>query len=157
MQNPGYNTGKIILSEGDWFPFKIHNLVQLQDDSWYYVLQDINGLKHFMPAENYESYGFATGTEITCKIDRINCTGRIFLEPKHPNYTEGEIYPFKVISFLNSGTEKVLIVKEISGNNIEVPVYNNTNLDIKNKNMVKCIVKSIKKGRLILDLRNDYL
>jgi len=89
MQYPGYNTGKVILSEGDWFPFRITKFVQLQDNSWYYVLQDINGLKHFMPAGYYKDYGFSIGIQIKCKIDRINCTGRIFLEPEHPYYQEG--------------------------------------------------------------------
>lgn len=156
MQNPDYNTGNIIFSEGEWFPFKIHNLVQLQDDAWYYVLQDSNGLKHFMPAENYESYGFTIGSEITCKIDRINCTGRIFLEPKHPNYIEGESYYFEVISFLNSDSEKTLLIREISGNSVEVPVYNNINLEINNENMVRCIVKTIKKGVPMLELCSEY-
>lgn len=152
MQNPGYNTGNTIFSEGEWFPFKIHNLVQLQDDAWYYVLQDINGLKHFMSAEYYESYGLIIGTEITCKIDRINCTGRIFLEPKHPYYKEGEIYYFKVISFSNSDADKALIVQDISENSIAVPVYNNANLEVNLENMVSCVVKRIKKGLPILEL-----
>jgi len=155
MQNPGYNTGNIIFSEGEWFPFRIHNLVQLQDDAWYYVLQDINGLKHFMPAEDYENYGFAKGDEITCKIDRINCTGRIFLEPKHPRYKEGEIYYFEVINYSNQDNENVLILKEILGNIIKVPVNSMNSVDINEAKMVRCIVQSIKKGRLILEICTD--
>ena len=90
MHYPAYNSGNIILSEGNWYLFRIYNLLQLQDSAWYYVLQDLNGLKHFMPADYYTNYGFKIGDEITCKVDRINCTGRIFLEPKHPRYIEGE-------------------------------------------------------------------
>jgi len=156
MQYPGYNSGNVILSEGEWFPFKIHKLVQLQDDAWYYVLQDINGLKHFMPAEDYENYGFANGEEITCKIDRINCTGRIFLEPKHPRYMEGEIYYFEVINNSNRDNENVLKVKEILGNIVEVAVNSIMKFDINEQKMVRCIVKSIKKGRLILEIYPDY-
>lgn len=157
MQYPGYQTGNVILSEGDWFPFRIHKLVQLQDESWYYVLQDINGLKHFMPAQNYTGYGFNPGDEILCKIDKINCTGRIFLEPKHPYYNEGEIYPFDLVTYFNKGIDKFLIVREINGNKIEVPLCMNNNLDIKAEKKITCIVKSIKKGKLILENYKDYL
>jgi hypothetical protein len=156
MHYPGYETGEIRLLEGKWFPFKIHNLVQLQDDEWYYVLQDINGMKHFMPAENYKHYGFNPGDEILCKIDRINCTGRIFLEPNHPHYKEGEIYYFDVISLSDQGNEKVLIVREILGNSIEVPVYKNMNTDLKEVKKIRCIVKTITKGKPILDIDSDY-
>jgi len=157
MQYPGYNTGNVILSEGKWFPFRIHNLVQLQDDAWYFVLQDINGLKHFMPAEYYESHGFKTGDEINCKIDRINCTGRIFLEPKHPYYNEGEIYSFDLISYQKKDSETIVIVREITGKEIEVPLCGNNNFDINGENKVTCIVKSVKKGIPILEIPPDYI
>lgn len=152
MQNPGYNKGITIFFEGEWLPFKIHNLVQLQDDAWYFVLQDINGLKHFLPAENYKSYGFKTGDEITCKIDKINCTGRIYLEPKHPCYREGENYYFDVLNDAIPHQKDVWILRDILGNNIEVTVNSIINIDIKEEKKVRCIVKSIKKGRPILDI-----
>jgi hypothetical protein len=157
MQYPGYNNGKVILSEGNWFPFRIHNYVQLQDDAWYFVLQDINGMKHFMPAENYQNYGFRTGDEIICKIDRINCTGRIFLEPKHPYYNEGEIYSFDLVSFQKKGSEIIIIVREIAGKEIEVPLCGNKNLDINGEKKVTCLVKSIIKGIPILEISPDYI
>jgi len=157
MQYPGYNTGKVILSEGKWFPFRIHNLVQFQDDVWYFVLQDINGMKHFMPVEYYEKYGLKTGDEISCKIDRINCTGRIFLEPKHPYYNEGEIYSFDLISFHKKDSETIVIVRELAGNKIEVPLCGNKNIDINGEKKVMCIVKSIKKGIPILEISPGYI
>jgi len=156
MQYPGYNSNKIILFEGKWFPFKIHNLVQLQDDAWYFVLQDMNGMKHFLAAEFYESYCLKPGDEITCKIDRINCTGRIFLEPKHPRYNEGEIYYFDVINSPNPNNENVLIVRDILGVLIRIPVNGLNNVDINEEKMVRCIVKNIKKGRLILEIQPVY-
>jgi hypothetical protein len=155
MQYPGYNSGNVILTVGAWFPFKIHNLVQLQDEAWYFVLQDINGLKHFLAAEYYESYFLKPGDEITCKIDRINCTGRIFLEPKHPRYNVGEIYYFDLIDYPYRDNENVLIVKDISGNIIEVPVNSLNKVDINEEKRVRCIVKSITKGRLNLEIQPD--
>jgi len=151
MQYPGYSTANVILTEGSWFPFRIHNFIQLQDDEWYYVLVDINNLKHFMRAEYYTSYGFNIGDEISCKIDRINCTGRIFLEPKHPYYNEGELYHFDVILESNQNNEQILIVKEILGNSIEVPNYGIDILSNTQENRVSLKVTSIKKGKPILE------
>jgi hypothetical protein len=155
MQYPGYTSGNIILSEGEWFPFKIHNLVQLQDDAWYFVLQDINGMKHFMAAEYYKSYGFVVGDQILCKIDKVNCTGRVFLEPKHPVYNEGEIYYFDTISYSDSGNKCILMVRENFGNIIEVVVNGTKKVDINAEKRVRCSVKSITKGRLMLEIQAD--
>ncbi len=151
MQYPGYNSGKIALSEGDWFPFLVYNYIQLQDREYYFILQDINGLKHFLPAEFYKNYGFKIEDEVLCRIDRINCTGRIFLEPKHPNYNEGEKYFFEVYRLVENDSNKYVIVKDISGNCIEVPVYGNKIIDLIERKEVECIVKNIKKGELILE------
>jgi len=157
MQFPGYNTGNIILSEGDWFPFKIHNLVQLQDDEWYYVLIDVNGLKHFMPAAFYKNYGLTIGEELLCKIDRINCTGRIFLEPKHPLYCENESYFFdlaEVKPMVSSGES--IYVKELFGNLIEVSALKKAADKIRFLDRkVRCVVKSIKKGLPILEIETE--
>ena len=155
MHYPGYDTGKIILSEGAYFPFRIHNLLQLQDDAWYFVLQDVNGLKHFMPAEFYENYGFKPGDEIICKIDRINCTGRIFLEPRHPFYSEGETYLFETAANPDSMNVAALIVKDCTGNSIEIVKSRINKSEVMEENQVRCRVKSIKKGKLILEIAND--
>lgn len=152
MRYPSYTSGDVILLEGKWFPFIVYNLLQLQDGALYYVLQDINGLKHFMPAEYYTSYGFKVGDEIICKVDKINCTGRIFLEPKHPFYSEGEIYFFDLIFESNKHNRQLLIVKEILGNYIELPVYDIKNIVLNEEKKVKCVVISIKKGMPILEI-----
>jgi len=151
MQFPGYNSGEIKFSEGEWYPFKIHNLVKLQDNAYYYIFQDINGLKHFVPAEPYTGYGFRTGEEIMCKIDRINCTGRIFLEPKHPYYNEGESYIFDVTGYSNESPNQLLIVKEMMGNSIEVPVCNVEQSELSTIKRINCKVKYIKKSIPILE------
>jgi hypothetical protein len=120
------------------------------------VLQDINGLKHFMPAAYYEAYGFKPGDEIQCKIDRINCTGRIFLEPKHPVYNEGNIYIFEVVGFNENNSERILHVKDWVGNVIEVKVGGTTR-DVKSVNRIQCLVKNIKKGKPFLEIQEDIL
>jgi hypothetical protein len=156
MQYPGYETGNVILSEGGWFSFRIHNLIQLQDNEWYYVLVDSNNMKHFMPSGYYTSYGFKINDVIRCKIARINCTGRIFLEPEHPYYSEGKTYLFEIVSERstegNDEFNEMLCVKDILGNCIEVALRGNTILKSTSNNNVPCMVKSIRKGQLILEL-----
>ncbi|MEI6059733.1 MAG: hypothetical protein WCR72_03440 [Bacteroidota bacterium] len=151
MHYPGYDSGKVLLSEGQWYPFRIHNLMQLQDDAWYYVLVDINGLKHFMPASYYENYGFATGGLINCKIDRINCTGRIFLEPEHPFYKEGEIYLFDILGFADPSDPHILIVREMNGAGIDLPLSRKEIKQLETREKLSCLVKSIKKGKPVLE------
>ena len=122
MQSPGYNTDEIRFSEGDWFPFKVHNFVQLQDGAWYYIMLDVNGSKHFMSAIGYESYNIRPGDEIICKIDKINCTGRIYLEPRHPHYNEGESYLFDIVHATNEEEVRILHLKEQTGATIQLPI-----------------------------------
>ena len=152
MQYPGYNSGNVILKKGEWCPFTVYNIVQLQDAEWYYILLDSNGLKHFLQAEYYSNHGINIGDKILCKIEKINCTGRIFLEPKHPYYNEGENYTFSVLEFLNSGAEKLFIVRDSYGNSIEVPVCNDKSVKVKSEKLVNCIVKTIKKGIPVLEI-----
>ena len=146
MQYPGYNNSKILLTEGSWFPFRVHNLLQLQDNEWYYILEDINGLRHFISAEYYKKYGFKPGDEISCKIDKINCTGRMFLEPRHPHYNEGETYSFKLVKYPIKDDPQIVIVRDIFENDIEVLLFLNRKIALNEVKKVKCIVKSIKKG-----------
>jgi hypothetical protein len=152
MNYPGYNTGSVLLSEGEWFPFRVHNHIQLQDGEYYFILQDINGLKHFLPAAFYNNYGFNTGDEIICKIDRINCTGRILLEPRHPYYEIGEKYYFDVVEYLENDRLKILLVKDIFGNCIKVPFYENKIDNTYFNNQVYCVVRDISKGEIFLDI-----
>ena len=152
MKYPGYTSGSVVLTEGLWYPFRVHKLVQLQDDAWYFVLEDINGLKHFLPAENYQDYRIKPGDEVSCKIDKINCTGRIYLEPRHPYYTEGEIYDFEIVKFTNSVNGSMVVVQEMSGNQLEILIDGVLKADLKVKNTVRCRVNSIKKGNLFLEL-----
>jgi hypothetical protein len=157
MQYPGYNSGNVNLVEGEWYHFKIHNLVLLQDESYYYVLTDINGMKHFMPSEYYSDYKLNIGDEILCKIDRINCTGRIFLEPAHPFYKEGEIYLFNIESYQIQGNDITLLVKGIIGNSIKITVNDIDINSVATRKTVSCNVQNIKKGELILEFYNTSI
>lgn len=152
MQYPGYISGNTKLIEGQSYPFSICNHLQMQDGEWYYILRDINGLKHFMPSGFYKEFAFQIGNDILCRIDKINCTGRIFLEPRHPFYQEGEIYHFSLANSSDRENETVINVLDVFENCIEVPVYGNLKSWLSETNKVRCYIKSIRKGVPILEL-----
>lgn len=152
MQYPGYHSGKVQLAEGQWFPFVVHKLVQLQDADWYFILMDVNGQKHFLHAGNYSAYQIQPGQEIWCKIDKINCTGRIYLEPKHPVYVEGEIYHFVPENSPGENQQHCVTVRVFGEKRVEVPLQANCQLDLKHIKSIQCKVKSIKKGIPILEV-----
>lgn len=77
-----------------WYDFIFRNIIYLPDGSSSMVLVDSKGKKYLVPYKMYSHYGLVNGQIISCKVDKINCTGKVFLEPKHPFYNEGEIYTF---------------------------------------------------------------
>ncbi|MFH2096408.1 MAG: hypothetical protein ABIJ16_11930, partial [Bacteroidota bacterium] len=92
--------------EGEKYKFKVLKVITLPDDKDYYMLEDPIGRKHLMVSSFYKAYGIHPGTSIECKIDRINCNGKIFLEPKHPYLEEMGSYTFTI-----EGTEEIFTGK----------------------------------------------
>lgn len=146
MNYPGYTNAIIEIKEGNTYPFKIYNYIQLPDNEYYYILLDINGLKHFMPAVCYKSYKFSIGDSIQCKIDKINCTGRMHLEPENPYYKIGLHYSFPILEKTQNGDLSILKLKDFFGNNIEIEVPNFMIQGLGNKKIINCRIKNIKKG-----------
>lgn len=87
-----------MVEEGKEYRFRIEKETITPDNKNYWVLSGPGEKRFLIPVKYYRGYGFEPGREIICRIDRINCSGQVFLEPKHPFYEEGRKYPFKVIS-----------------------------------------------------------
>lgn len=81
------------LKEGKDYTFKTIRVTALDEVS-YFVLEGPDGRRYLLDQERYEGYGIAPGEDVTCRVDKINCKGELFLEPQHPVYREGESYPF---------------------------------------------------------------
>ena len=140
-----------ILIEHEWYEFTIQKEIVFPDESVMLVLHDPYDYKHLLNKAFYNNYGFYVGQTINCRIDKINCSGRIFLEPEHPFYKEGNTYNFKVIgnkTIVNSlkKSEHIIEVIDKFSNVICVPT---TNPDYKGER-VNCVVENIKKGKLSL-------
>lgn len=146
------------LTEGNYYPFKILKTMELGSDS-FFVMKDPLGYKILMPAHFYHHYGFESGQTIECRVDKINCNGRMFLEPVHPHYREGQIYEFEV---LNSGVlinildeqEYFIRVKDVCGLTWTVKVHSAKNIE-ENSSKISCRLERIKKGKLFLSLESD--
>ena len=94
---------KLRLEQGRSLVFKIHKKVVGPDGDDYFVMVDPFGDKHLVPVEYYSLYNLEVGKSYLCKVDKINCLGRIFIEPPHPFYKENKSYLFE---FSKMFTEK---------------------------------------------------
>ncbi len=149
------------LTEGETYTFTILKTVSLTPDEAYFVMRDPLGYKMMMPKKYYVRYGFEDGQQIQCRVDKVNCNGRMFLEPQHPHYIEGHAYPFEVLSagshenILNQ-TEKYLVVKDALGYEWTVNTRKD-DLIKKSPGTIRCLVKRIKKGKLYLYIEGETI
>jgi hypothetical protein len=152
MTRPVLNEGIIRIKEGSVLSFRVLNIVKLQDNRDYYILEDQNGVKHFIDAEMYANFGIEVGKEVNCKVAKINCTGRILLEPIHPIYTEGQTYYFSVVTVTRSGDDNKMILEDIFKNKIEVSIPGTGFQALSPEKFVKCKVVRLKRGVPEIDL-----
>ena len=139
---------------GSWHVFKIIKTIKIPYDRSYYILIDINKNKFLLPEEYYRHYDLTINTLIVCRIDRINCSGRIFLEPVNPFYHEGEIHDFKFVRFDRLSNKSkilknVIIVRDYFGKESVLTDYY---IGASISDILRCKIIRIKKGKLFLKL-----
>ncbi len=141
--------------EGDTHTFKVVKLVDLPDEGTYYVLRHNSGRRLLLPQNTYKNYSIEVGKTIECRVDRVNCTGNVFLEPKHPIYIEGNSYLFQITNN-NKMINKELKIVDCFNNQITLEMFiNETELHITN-NTIELKVVRIKKGKPIVSFGQDY-
>lgn len=84
-------------SEGEWHPFRVLKTLIIPGEDEYLLVESRGGNRLLIPNKHYHNYNIAASTTIQCRIDRINCSGRVFLEPEHPFYKPGNSYSFTII------------------------------------------------------------
>lgn len=114
------------LKEGKVYPFRISGIVVLPDGSEYFNLIDPNHVRHLLEKKYYTNYYFELGQLIDCRIDKINCSGKIYIEPLHPFYRLGKRYDFPFIRFSetnpkNGIAETWAVFEDIFGNEVKIP------------------------------------
>lgn len=115
-----------MLKEGKEYTFIAEKEIETPDNKKQWVLKGPQNIKYLIPSSYYVNYGIKPGNRLVCRIDKINCKGQVFLEPKHPLYIEGRIYKFRIVRFDkrsdDSGQETdVIILSDIFGNEIPIP------------------------------------
>lgn len=76
--------------EGQDYSFLVCDRIVLPDDS-YLVIESEDGRKFMMKERFYgPEYELASGKKIICRVDKINCSGKIFFEPRHPWLKPGD-------------------------------------------------------------------
>lgn len=142
-----YPGDELKLTEGNVYPFKVLKRVFLQDDNEYFILEDPFHLRHFLPAGFYKAYKICTGQEIKCLVDRINCTGRVFLEPDHPYYKTGEKYEFRVLCKEKLADSDAVLLKVLDCfNNVISVLLPKTDDFLNSDHSIQGIVEGVKKG-----------
>ncbi len=147
------------LTQGKVYPFKILKIVSLGPDDDWFVLLDPYGYKILLPKVYYADYGFQIGSQISCRVDKVNCNGRVFLEPEHPHYREGEAYDFNISC--KDSREDILgnkayffMVIDALNKQWMVTIQSKTLWDDPPKR-IRCRLLRIKKGKLYLQHVED--
>ncbi len=144
-------------NEGEDYLFKVTGYTEIPGtNESFFILTNPFGGKHLLKAIHYAHYNLKIDQEINCKIDKINCSGKIYLEPENPLYKEGKEYNFefiKIIDHINSvgENEKAAVVKDQFGEEIICSLPKDCQLSSNIKNL-QCKVLRIKKGELFLSV-----
>jgi hypothetical protein len=138
------------LKEGEYYPFNVVRAMTLPDGSGAWILRDTKGQKILLECKYYEHYHFKAGETICCRVDKINCSGRIFLEPPHPLYTIENAYDFEIVRIIEQNKIPALaVVKDTFAHELNVKLSEKS-LSAAKEGFVKLIVKSLSKGIPVL-------
>lgn len=147
-----------MFKEGDILEFEVHNTIDLGQKGLQFILKSKKGKKFMIPAKNYLDYNFKIGDNILCKIDKVNCSGKVFLEPLNPYYKIGETYKFsyvetkEVISDL--GEKRYFIyLKDVLGKTHKI--LTSVFIHAEKSDRLLCNVLAVRKGRLFLSLAHN--
>ncbi len=132
------------LTEGETYKFTVIKQVLMPEEGEFFLIRHHSGRRLMLPVETYKHYAIKPDKVIECRVDKINCTGKIFLEPMHPFYKEGDIYSFEIVDIVDENGTTQLIVKDCFNNNIPVEWEGCYNLD--NQQKVELLVDRVKKG-----------
>lgn len=114
----------------------------------YFVLEDPETKNVFlMPTRYYVNYPIEIGQRIQVKIDKINCSGEVFVEPQHPYYEEGKAYWFPLRSIEKHNDHYLVEVEDIFQHVICVVTDQSPYVE---NNKAKLWVKGLRKGLPIL-------
>jgi len=141
-------------TEGEWHWFRVIKELQIPGDETYYLLESVSGNRLLLPANYYHNYGIKPGNILHCRIDKINCSGKIFLEPEHPYYKVGKHYEFIVFDKFKKAERKgrtIEYLRLIGANDESLTAICNEELPNHFPVTIMAKLSRIKKGVLIIN------
>lgn len=147
------------LEEGKTYTFNALKTVELPGGEVNLMLAGPDGEKYLLPLTYYRGYNLVSPGFVQCKIDKINCSGKVFLEPLNPWYSEGESYGFDVrykseYSDSNGIRRRSITVSDRLGNLINVPAELLIGLP-EEAEKISLKIERISKGKLYFTRRRE--
>ncbi len=158
---------------GKIYPFLYIKKIELDEE--FFVFEDFYGERYLLSSYYYKNYNFKPKQEVLCRILRIDCSGKVSIEPEHPYYKTGKVYDFKFKEHttiyeenahkFSAKSKKVkkhyLIVIDKYGNEHLVEANKKQKSKSFHPQKVACIIKSITKGNFELEnmenVKNNFL
>ena len=139
--------------------FEILDEIDFFSENRYFILCDPFKRKHLLKCDIYNDYNFKVGNKVNCHVDKINCQGRVYIEPEHPIYKVGNYYNFKFLKKdklrnKRGDLKNVLVFKDDLGHEAYSYIYD---LDFFNNfkvNEVNAKVIQIKKAHVYIEVSN---
>lgn len=138
---------------GEIITAMVVKLIDIPGDASYYVLETGQKNRLLLPTEPYRHFGISIGQILSCSIDKINCSGRIFIEPLHPGFVSGQTYSFKVLNSFEVYDRKGRVHRHYQLQPNSGEVYEarlDRSLVFRNASIIKCKFERTRKGRLEL-------
>jgi hypothetical protein len=146
---------KRALQVGNTYSFFVLKKLDLPDGKTYFVVVDSNGEKHLIPEKYYNNYPIQLKSNYNCHVDKINCQGRIFLEPEHPKYKIGQEDVFRIGSIVKKRSKKgrIEIYYKMIARDGQIAFLPEKFLENKKfSETIHCKVASIKKSSVYLEI-----
>lgn len=140
-------------SVGETISVIVVKLIAIPGDAEYYLLETIEKNRLLLPVEPYRNFGINIGQALKCRVDKINCSGRIFIEPLHPTFVKGQKYDFEIISSSEVLDRKGRVHRQVQLKSVMGQVYYSRfdkSLMFSNGSIISCYFEGTRKGRLEL-------
>ena len=158
--NRAFKDKTLLLEAGNYYQLKITGIIDIPGCEAWFIGKDDNGLRHLIPVSFYAGYGIKPESSIECRLDKINCQGRFFFEPRHPFYSEGRSYSFDLIEIERctiSGEKFTARVKDMLGKELVTQCFSADEPLSGNLERIKCRVERIKKATPFLKVTDNRL
>ncbi|PKP39528.1 MAG: hypothetical protein CVT98_01450 [Bacteroidetes bacterium HGW-Bacteroidetes-15] len=140
--------------EGLYYDFQVIKQVNLVEEGDFFLLRHQSGRRLMLPVEIYKNYGIEPDKTIRCRVDKVSCTGKVYLEPEHPFYKEGNDYPFNLIEIKPKGKveDAKIVLADVFGNRI-ICNWDQKHIVSDNKTLTMRVIR-VKKGVPQLEFPN---